>query len=201
MDEYNVESIKECGEEVIIVKQIKEEKSVGKQMLQLMIYFATVIVISLVINTFVFQKIQVDGKSMMPNLQNSDQLILEKVSYYFNPPERFDIVVFQPYESNHKTFYIKRVIGLPGETIQIKDGEVYIDGTKLEEQYGNDKMNFAGIASEEITLKDDEYFVLGDNRNGSKDSRDQEVGIVTKKQIEGRAAFCIWPLRNFGKVQ
>lgn len=200
MVNYDVEKTEECGEEVIILKEKKEEKSVGKQMFQLMIYFASVIVISLLINTFLFQKIQVDGKSMMPNLSNEDQLILEKVSYYFNPPKRFDIVVFRPYESNQKTFYIKRVIGLPGETVQIKDGDIYINGTKLKESYGNEKMDFAGIASQGLTLKENEYFMLGDNRNGSKDSRDESVGIVGRDQITGRAAYCIWPIRNFGKI-
>ena len=96
------------------------------------------------------------------------------------------------------TYYIKRIIGLPGETVQIADGEIYINGEVLEESYGREVMQDAGLAAEPITLGDDEYFVLGDNRNYSSDSRDPSVALIHRKEIIGRAWLRIWPLDSFG---
>jgi signal peptidase I len=128
---------------------------------------------------------------------NGDNLIVDKLSYRFSEPERFDIVVF-PYQYQEKTYYIKRIIGMPGETVQIKDGMVYIDGEMLQESYGKEVMEYAGVASEPVELGEDEYFVLGDNRNNSSDSRDPSVGNVYRDQIIGKAFIRIWPLNQFG---
>ena len=117
--------------------------------------------------TFVAQRTQVSGASMETTLSDGDQLIVDKISYQFREPERFEIIVF-PYQYEAGTYYIKRIIGLPGETVQILDGSVYINGEKLEEHYGNEVMEEAGIAAEPVTLGVDEYFVMGDNRNNSQ---------------------------------
>ena len=136
---------------------------------------------------------------MTPTLEHNDNLIVDKISYRFQDPERFDVVVFD-YQDGR--YFIKRVIGLPGETIQIINGSVYINNVLLEEDiYGNGKMVYAGRASQPITLGENEYFVLGDNRNGSKDSRVEEVGNVKRSQIQGKALLRIWPLNKVGFVK
>ena len=134
---------------------------------------------------------------MSPTLKDKENLILDKISYHFRDPERYEIVVFPPkYKEN--TYYIKRVIGLPGETVQIRDGDVYIDGMRLEEDGAYGKINDPGLAAEPFLLGEEEYFVLGDNRNDSIDSREPEVGAVRREDILGRAFFRLWPLSEFG---
>ena len=119
--------------------------------------------------------------------------MMDKLSYRFHDPARFDIVVFPVVRDGKEEYYIKRVIGLPGETVQIIDGYVYINGEKLDENYGAEVMNDAGRAAEPITLGDDEYFVLGDNRNRSDDSRYENVENLKREKIVGRAWVRIWP--------
>ena len=136
----------------------------------------------------------VSGRSMNPTLENGDNLITDKISYRFSDPKRYDIVVFPFEDETGKRNFIKRIIGLPGETVQIKDGEVYINGELLGETYGKEKMDYAGRASEPITLGDDEYFVLGDNRNNSKDSRSPMVGALERKMIKGHVRCVVFPL-------
>lgn len=138
---------------------------------------------------------------MEPTLSNNDQLILDKISYRFSEPQRFDIIVF-PFQYAEKTFYVKRIIGLPGETVQIDlQGNIYINGQILNEDYGKETINFAGLAVEPITLGDDEYFVMGDNRNNSSDSRDPSVGNIRRSNIIGKAWVRIWPLNKFGVLK
>ena len=174
--------------------------NIAKEILDLIVYFIVLVLIFLLLQYFVGQHIEVNGSSMENTLSNGDHLILEKVSYRFNDPERFDIVVFRPFDTKEQknTFFIKRIIGLPGETVQIIDGQIYINGEVSEEDYGNDVIRNPGIASSKITLDDDEYFLLGDNRNNSSDSRFSEVGPVKREAIIGRAWMRIWPLNKIG---
>ncbi len=162
-------------------------------------YLVAVVLMTLFIINFVGVRTQVIGTSMSPTLADGDNLIVEKITYHFSKPSRFDIIVF-PYQDTNK-HYIKRIIGLPGETVQIIDGYVYINGELLEENYGNDVMDNPGIAANPIVLGDDEYFVLGDNRNNSEDSRFGAVGNIRKKDIDGRAWLRIWPFDQFGILE
>ncbi|ROR30712.1 signal peptidase I [Mobilisporobacter senegalensis] len=171
----------------------KKKDSILKDVLDMLLYFGTVMLVVLIIYNFVGQQVEVNGSSMENTLKNEDRLILEKISYRFNDPERFDIVVFRPYEEYKDEYYIKRIIGLPGETIQIIGNKIYIDGEVLEEDYGNEPMRDPGMAEEPIVMGEDEYFVLGDNRNHSTDSR-YEVGKVKREAIIGRTFARIWPL-------
>ena len=180
-----------------------EEKRRGRlySLLDWVVYLLIIVVAAFLLLTYVAQRTLVDGTSMMPTLQDRDSVLVEKLSYRFGEPERYDIVVFR-YLPKKNTYYIKRVIGLPGETVQIIDGYVYINGERLEsDTYGNDIMFSAGRASEPITLGEYEYFVLGDNRNGSSDSRAESVGNVTRSQIVGKAFIRIWPLSEFGLLK
>ena len=114
---------------------------------------------------------------------------------------RHDIIVF-PYKYEEDTYYIKRIIGMPGETVQIRDGYVYIDGKRLTSDiYGKEKIKDPQTAAEPVTLGDDEYFVMGDNRNHSMDSRDPGVGVLTRKDLIGRAWVRIYPFDNIGVIR
>lgn len=175
-------------------------KSILKELMGWIVYIIIIVALAWGIITFVGQRTQVSGSSMETTLSDGDQLIVDKISYRFRDPNRYDIVVF-PYQYEENTYYIKRIIGLPGETVQIVDGYVYIDGQQLDEHYGNEVMLDPGIAEEPVTLGDDEYFVLGDNRNNSQDSRAANVGVIHRKDLLGRAWIRIWPLSEFGVIK
>ena len=161
------------------------------------VMLAVVYLLCTLVVRYVGQKTLVDGSSMSPTLEDGDVLIVDKLSYRLSDPERFDVVVFR-YLYKEDCYYIKRVIGLPGETVQIMDGEIYIDGVRMEEEFGNARMTNPGRAAQPITLGTDEYFVLGDNRNVSSDSRDPSVANVAREQIVGKAFVCIYPLDHLG---
>ena len=170
---------------------------------EIILYFALVACITFLIIHFVGQRTVVNGVSMQPTLSDGDNLIVDKLSYRFHDPERFDIIVF-PFQFQDNTYYIKRIIGLPGETVQIMDdGSIYINGEKLEENYGMEviKPETIGRAAEPIELEDDEYFVMGDNRNNSSDSRTDMVGNIKRENIIGKAWLRIWPVSDFGVLQ
>ncbi len=176
-----------------------KKRSRLQEIISFLVYAAVIFGCTFLIIVFVAQRTSVSGSSMNDTLQDGDQLILEKVTYRFHKPERFDVVVFR-YTHAKDVFYIKRVIGLPGETVQIIGSDIYIDGERLEENYGLEPIQDAKLAAEPITLGEDEYFVLGDNRNGSSDSRDPSVANVKRGQIIGRAWLRIWPLNKIGFI-
>lgn len=172
-----------------------------KEILSTSIYLLIVLVLTLLVVTYVGQRTKVIGSSMSPTLTDGDNLIVDKISYRFQEPQRFDIIVF-PFRYAEKTYYIKRIIGLPGETIRIdEEGNIYIDGEVLEESYGKEKIKDPGRASESITLGADEYFVMGDNRNNSSDSRDPVVGNIHRDEFIGKAWVRIWPLNEIGMIR
>lgn len=175
-------------------------KGVVKELFGWIVFIVVVVAASYLIVTFVGQRTEVSGSSMETTLSSGDQLIVDKISYRFRDPKRYDIVVF-PYRYEENTYYIKRIIGLPGETVQIVDGMVYINGSPLNEHYGNEVIEDPGSAAEPITLGDDEYFVLGDNRNNSQDSRASNVGLIHRDELLGRAWVRIWPLDQFGVIK
>ena len=155
--------------------------------------------------TFVAQRTVVDGESMEATLQNGDNLIVDKISYRFHEPERFDIVVFpfhNPNKPQDRTYFIKRIIGLPGESVSIdENGVIYIDGEVLEEGYGREiiRADKLGTVTYPLVLGEDEYFVLGDNRNNSTDSR--WIGSIERGDIIGRAWFRMWPFSSIGFIK
>lgn len=178
-----------------------KEKSNTKSLIYDLIFYALLIFVCVyLLPNYVIQRTIVDGSSMENTLHDKEQLFVEKVSYRFDALDRFDIIVFYPYGRENEEYYVKRIIGLPGETVQIIGSEIYIDGELLEESYGKEPIRDAGRAAEPITLAEDEYFVLGDNRNISKDSRTEVVGNVKKENIGGRAVFRIMPFSKFGTI-
>lgn len=163
---------------------------------------AILILIGTFVYEYMFDSTKVVGDSMENTLKDEDTILINKLAYQWKNPKRFDVVVF-PYRAEEGIYYIKRIIGLPGETVQIKNSSIYIDGQLLYEDYGKESMDeyTEGIAKEEIRLGEDEYFVLGDNRNNSVDSRDESVGPVKQEDIVGKAIFRVYPLSSCGKIR
>ena len=172
-----------------------------KDILSTSIYFLIVLILTFLVVTYVGQRTMVIGSSMEPMLSDGDNLIVDKLSYRFNEPQRFDIIVF-PFRYAEKTYYIKRIIGLPGETVFIdENGTIFINGEELQESYGKEIIKDPGRAYEPITLGEDEYFVLGDNRNTSSDSRDPVVGNIHRDEFIGKAWMRIWPFSKMGMIK
>lgn len=153
------------------------------------------------IRTFIFQPFFVRGASMEPNFHNSDYLIVDEISYRFSEPKRGDVIVFKS-PLNSRQRFIKRIIGLPFETIKIDRGKIYFE--KNGQSYELDESQYLLLRPEdfqvdlEITLKGNEYFVLGDNRSHSLDSR--SFGAVSRENIIGKVAFRLWPIAIFAKI-
>ncbi|MCR5503100.1 MAG: signal peptidase I [Lachnospiraceae bacterium] len=176
-------------------------KKTLKDILLTSFYLLLVLVMVLLVITYVGQKIEVVGPSMSPTLTDGDNMFIDKISYRFSDPERFDIVVF-PYQHEKDTYFIKRIIGLPGETVFIDNaGTIYINGEILDEGYGAETIQNPGRAYEPVTLGPDEYFVLGDNRNNSSDSRDPNVGNLKRSRIIGKAFMRVSPFRRMGMIK
>lgn len=144
------------------------------------ILFAFVIVFSVGMQTSVI------GVSMEPALCNGQKVLINRFIYAIASPRKGDVVVFLPNGNQNTHYYVKRVVAVPGDTVQIKEGRLYVNGIAEEEEQF-DKIADAGIAENEITLSDDEYFVLGDNRNNSEDSRSGNIGAIRKDTIAGKA--------------
>lgn len=172
--------------------QRKTQKSPLREYLETVIGAA---LLALFIMTFVARAFTVDGPSMMPTLEHGQRLLVDRLTYRFQPPQRGDIVVFR-YPFNPKEHFIKRIIGVPGDEVRIVAGTLYVNGVALHEPYVNGRMlprNFGPII-----VETDTYFVLGDNRNNSEDSRDRRVGLVPRKNLVGRALWRYWPPADIG---
>ncbi len=176
-------------------------KDVFKEILSTLLYLVVIFGLTFLFITFVAQRTEVSGSSMEPTLQDGDSLLVDKLSYRFKEPKRFDIVIF-PYKYGDNQYFIKRVIGLPGETVRVDfDGNIYINEEKLDESYGAEVILDPGRAETAVTLGEGEFFVMGDNRNHSMDSRDISVGNVQKKDILGKAFVRIYPFSSFGGIK
>lgn len=157
-------------------------------------------VIGYALVTFFFQTVKVFGPSMDDTLKDGEVVVVNKMAYKFSDVERFDVIAYSDVVKK-EYFEIKRVIGLPGETVQIKNGDIYINGVRLEQTIYEEKILNAGIAAYEITLEDKEYFVLGDNVNNSEDSRFTNVGNIIKSEILGKVVYIYEPKEFRGKVK
>ncbi len=170
-----------------------KEKKINKKLLQEIgqwVFWGAAMMLIAFVAVFCFGiRTSVIGISMQPTLSNGQEILIDRFSYFFVSPGRGDVVVFLPNGNENSHYYVKRVVGLPGDTISIQDGYVMIDGIVYEEDGNYDRMEDAGIAATEITLGEDEYFVLGDNRNNSEDSRSSNVGIVMRNYMIGKAWF------------
>lgn len=180
-------------------KRIHEEKLMTKSraIWGWVISIIAAVAIAFIVRTFFFEIIVVDGESMFPTLQSDEKLAVEKVSRYFGLPEHGDIIIVH-YPSMSGT-YVKRVIALPGETVEVKDSTVYVNGEPLSEPYINSAEPYIDMSP--VTVPDDTVFVMGDNRAHSLDSRTSYIGPIARSEIVGHAMSVIWPLDNIHSVQ
>lgn len=143
-------------------------------------------------------QVRISGQSMMPGLSAEDVVLVNRLAYDVGEPDRLDVVVF---EREDKKANVKRIIGLPGETVQVADGLIYIDGKVLEAPEKLRHVSLAGLAENPIQLEADEYFLLGDNRDSSEDSRFANIGNVKRKQIQGKVWFRLMPFSEIGWIE
>ena len=165
----------------------KKNKEMIKNVLETVIMTLIVIFIAGVAMYTFGMKTTMIGDSMEPVLYNSQSVLMDRLAYLISSPKRNDVIIFRPNGNKNSHFYIKRVIGLPGETVQIKNGKIYISGSELDEGDKYDTIIDPGIASEPVELGSNEYFVIGDKRNSSEDSRSSSIGAVQKSAITGKA--------------
>ena len=162
-------------------------KKIIKEIIVWLLLIVLTITASYFITTNIFVKTAVAGVSMEPTLMEGQVVIVNKIEYYLKSPRRNDVIVYKQSNREHSYYEIKRVIGLPGETVKIKNGIIYINDEALKEKVKTETIENAGLAEEGIKLDDNENFVLGDNRNDSEDSRFASVGNVLKNEILGKA--------------
>lgn len=171
----------------------EKKKRISRKMIReifsTIFYCFAAILVAFVIVFAMGMKISVIGVSMEPSLYNGQEVLVNRFIYKFVSPGRGDVIVFLPNGNPNSHYYLKRIVGLPGEQVQIIDGYVYVDGEPLSEGDSYDKIADPGIAENGIVLESDEYFVLGDNRNASEDSRSGNIGPVGKETITGKAWF------------
>ncbi|MDE5779102.1 MAG: signal peptidase I [Lachnospiraceae bacterium] len=160
-----------------------------------------VVILAYSIVHFGVQSVTMIGQSMNPTLNNQDVTLINKRAYTFAEPKRYDIIAFKLKEDTDGYFNIKRIIGLPGETIQIKNGKLFINGEILTDLPFDDLIMTEGLALEEMVLGEEEYFLMGDNCNNSEDSRYANIGNISEKEISGKVFFRISPRTDFGALE
>lgn len=173
-----------------------KRKKIIKEVIIWVVEIIAVILLAYFLVEYAVEKTTVVGESMETTLQEGDKIVINKLAYRFSKPKRFDVIVFKQSGKEHSYYYIKRIIGLPGETVQIKDGVVYINDEPIKEKSAVDVIKNPGLSVEPILLEDKEYFVLGDNRNLSEDSRFANIGNVVFDDIIGKAWIRLKPF-NF----
>lgn len=178
----------------------KKIKNIFKEIIIWTIEILVVVAVAYLLVRYAVEKTTMVGNSMGQTLENGEKIIINKLSYRFTSPKRFDIIVFKQNGKEHSYYNIKRILGLPGEKVLVKDGMVYIDGEGIEEKVEVEKISIPGLAEEEILLDAEEYFVLGDNRNDSEDSRFASIGNVVKGDIVGKAWIRLKPFSFINQI-
>lgn len=171
-----------------------------KEVMSWVIECVIVIFIAYTLVTFFGCRTTVVGNAMNDTLTNEEQILVNRFIYNVSSPKQGDVIAFLPNGNEKSHYYVRRVIACPGDTIQIKEGVVYVNGEAYQEKITVASIEDAGVASEEIKLGDDEYFVLGDNRNNSEDSRLANIGNVKKSYIIGKAWFYFKSIGNMGFI-
>lgn len=189
-------------------KAVKKKRSPFSIIIEILIYIFIIFFCLYVFPTYIMERTVVSGESMEDTLHNNESLLVNKLSYRFGDPERYDIIVFKPKGQDVDEYYVKRIYGLPGETIYIDKNSIYVNGEKIDDPYAKDAMDDdlveIGTPEQPYKLKENEYYVLGDHRSVSMDSRyspenDEDApGPVKRENIVGKVLIRIWPLNKFG---
>ena len=173
------------------------KKSLGREILEWVLVIVIAVAAALLIRTFIFEPVRVDGNSMQNTLQNNEYMIVTKFQYLFGDPERFDVVICH-YPGRGNTNFVKRVVGIPGDVISIYGGVLYVNGEAIEEDYITYKPNYE---VRDVVVEEGHYYVLGDNRSNSNDSHALGVGQLERGQIVGKVQLVVWPLSDFRRIQ
>ena len=178
----------------------KIENKLINNIIEWLLSIALAILVFLVVRTFVFRVAQVTGNSMEPTLAHGDMVLLNRFNYFFSSPRVGDIVAFPPYEDDPSRFYIKRIIALPGDVVNLVDNAFVINGVVLDDDFSHEPIISFGDMVFPLEVEYGRFFVLGDNRNGSMDSRFANVGTVPAEVMVGRVSLRIWPRDRLGQV-
>lgn len=175
-------------------KRIKQKTPWWRELLSWVLSIAVAFAAAGVIHTFVFTPVRVDGTSMLGTLHDKEYMIVTKYDYLFHDPDRFDVVICH-YPDRGNVSFVKRIVGIPGDTVSISGGVLYVNGEAVEEDY----IDYPSYTMAEITVEEGHYFVMGDNRANSNDSR--HVGQLERNQINGKVQLVIWPLSGIRTIQ
>ena len=178
-------------------KEKLEDKKV-RGVLRLVFEIIVTLAFAALVGIAMFQSVTMQESSMEPTISVGDRYFMNRVIYRVSSPKRGDVIVFRTNASDDAALHIRRVIGLPGETVQIVDGQILINGETYKEGRDFPVISNPGMASSPVTLESGEYFVLGDNRNNSEDSRYGSIGKVNKKYITGKLWFKLFPVKSIG---
>ena len=195
----NIENLKENRAVSEAREKLRDDRTRGivKWVFEIIVtlVFAVLVAIS------AFQTVTLQESAMEPTYSVSEKFFVNRALYKVSSPKRGDVIVFKTSASDSAALHIRRVIGLPGETVQVKDGKIYINGKVYEEIGAYQDMTDGGLANSAITLESEEYFVLGDNRNNSEDSRFSDIGNISKKYIVGKVWFTVSPKNKIGFIK
>ena len=195
----NIENLKENKAVSEAREKLRNDRTRGivKWVFELIVtlVFAVLVAIS------AFQTVTLQESAMEPTYSVGEKFFVNRALYKISSPKRGDVIVFKTSASDSAALHIRRVIGLPGETVQVKDGKIYINGKAYEENGAYQDMTDGGLANSAITLESGEYFVLGDNRNNSEDSRFSDIGNISKKYIVGKVWFTVSPKNKIGFIK
>ena len=180
-------------------KEKEEAVSTARELFQWVAAIVAAVLIALAIDNFVIVNAQIPSGSMENTIMTGDRVIGNRFAYSFSDPQRFDIIIFR-YPDDESQLFIKRIIGLPGETVEIRDGKIYLNGSDEPLEDVQTKETMVGSFGP-YTVPENSYFVMGDNRNNSSDSRTDMVGNITRENIIGKAWLRIWPVSDFGVLQ
>lgn len=170
----------------------KQQRQRREMIIQYVLKFVTVVFFAFLIIRFISFSYTIQGDSMAPTYQKGEKHLVNRFIYKVKKPARYDIIVFKLDDKNNKSYYVKRIIGIPGDTVEIKDGSVYINDKKAR-TFSDEKILSPGLAAEKTKLRTGQYFVMGDNYNNSEDSRSASIGNVKKENIIGKMSFKYWP--------
>lgn len=174
-----------------------KKKSMGREILEWVLVVVVAVAAALLIRTFIFEPVRVDGESMLNTLHDNEYMIVTKYQYLFGDPERFDVVICH-YPGRGNTNFVKRVVGIPGDTVAMRGGVLYVNGEAVDEPYID---YHAAYTMEDTVIEEGHYFVLGDNRPNSNDSHAPGVGQLSRDMIVGKVRLVAWPISAWRTIK